>query len=335
MKRAILGALVLTALASASSAVAAPEDDARSRAAQAYKRGVAAHDRGDLQTAARELALADAIAPNPVALRAALDAAIDADDPALGAELIERARRAPASGPLAASLEAAKKKFAGRAGRVRVACPEGASCLATIDGTKLVVGATAWTRTGQHTIVVQVDGVAETKLVDVGMAEEVVVSPTPPAPPPAVTPAPAAAPPAVPPASESPPPPPPKATVEPAPEMDHHKPLSPTLIWVGAGITVAAGAFATVFALQTKGAHEDFVAASCPTRPSSDCDALKDDGEGKQTRTNVMLGVAGATAAVTVLAAVLWTDWRGDHRTGGAFAAPVASGAVAGWSGRF
>ena len=44
----------------------------KARAKEAYDRGVAAHERGDHQRAAEEFARADAIAPSPVALQAAL-----------------------------------------------------------------------------------------------------------------------------------------------------------------------------------------------------------------------------------------------------------------------
>ncbi len=89
-------------------------------AKEAYARGVAAHERGDLALAAREFAAADAFAPSSVALQAALEAAVDADDPVIGGELIERSKRvaSPVPPKLAQSVDAAKKQLGGRAGRV-------------------------------------------------------------------------------------------------------------------------------------------------------------------------------------------------------------------------
>jgi hypothetical protein len=145
----------------------APSADARARAKEAYDRGVDAHNKGDMQRAAHEFAKADALAPSAVALQAALDAAIEADDPALGGELLERSTREKPSGQLAASVGQAKTKFAGRAGRVRVSCPSGSTCLETIDGAPMETTKPAWSRTGQHTVVVQVDGDPQTKLVRV------------------------------------------------------------------------------------------------------------------------------------------------------------------------
>src|SRR5687767_10529928 len=116
-----LSSLLLTSavlLATTGAFAQAPSADARARAKEAYDRGVEAHNKGDMHKAAQEFARADALAPSGVALQAALDAAIEADDPALGGELLERSTREKPSGQLAASVSQAKTKFAGRAGRV-------------------------------------------------------------------------------------------------------------------------------------------------------------------------------------------------------------------------
>src|SRR5580693_6760902 len=68
-----------------------PASTDASRARDAFERGSAAYRLGDYARAAAEYARADALDPNPAALRAALDAATLADDPVLGEELIERA----------------------------------------------------------------------------------------------------------------------------------------------------------------------------------------------------------------------------------------------------
>src|SRR5262249_30308245 len=64
-----------------------PLDAAR----QAYDRGATAFDNKDYATAARELARADDLVPNNVALVTALKAALRADDAVLGMTLAERA----------------------------------------------------------------------------------------------------------------------------------------------------------------------------------------------------------------------------------------------------
>jgi len=113
----------------------APPDRAAARAA--YDRGVAAHARGDLRRAARELATADALAPDPVTLGAALDATVDADDVALGAELLDRSQGRPSTPALRTSIEAARRHFAGRAPAATAATPEpsGTSANAGPNGT--------------------------------------------------------------------------------------------------------------------------------------------------------------------------------------------------------
>ena len=328
--RALVTTAAMAALLTLAPAVlAAPEEDARARAAQAYRRAVAAHDRGDLPTAAREFALADAIAPNPVALRAAVDAAIDADDPALGAELAERANRAPIDGPLAQSLEAAKKRFAGRAGRVRVLCPERATCLATLDGAPLEVTAPQWARTGQHTVVLQIDGVSETRLVTVGATDIVQIAPSPKSPGlPAPAPAPA-------PAPETPPPPP---TSPPAPALASQPPssgLPKVVVLVSGALTLGAGTVALVLAAKTGNTHEDFVASGCEAAAEPNCAGLAEDGRASQTRANVMFAVTGGLALTTAVIGIFFTDWGPPKGRAAAFMSPVPGGALAGWSGRF
>lgn len=91
-------------------------------AKQAYDRGVSAFKRGDEKGAAQEFARADALEPTPVALQAALDAAIEADDLALASVLLERSKRAPATPGLAASITAAHLAF-----RDRLTAPRAAS----------------------------------------------------------------------------------------------------------------------------------------------------------------------------------------------------------------
>src|SRR5690606_20443007 len=116
-------------------------------------------------------------APSPVALMAALDAAVLADDPVLGAELLERSGRAPATPPLTASIDAARAKLGGRAGTVPIACPPGATCASTIDGRAVSSGA-SWVSVGRHTLIVRVDDIAREHVVDVRAGETVVLSPT-------------------------------------------------------------------------------------------------------------------------------------------------------------
>jgi len=70
----------------------------------AYARGTSAYRRGDYAAAAREYAAADALAPNPVALQAAIDATVLGDDPVFGTTLLDRARGEPRTDALLTTM---------------------------------------------------------------------------------------------------------------------------------------------------------------------------------------------------------------------------------------
>jgi hypothetical protein len=287
-------ALVIASFASLVSASAfaqAPSADARARAKEAYDRGVEAHGKGDMQRAAQEFARADALAPTPVALQAALDAAIEADDPVLGSELLERSTRAKPTGALAASVSAARARFAGRAGRVRVQCPSGSTCMATLDGASLETQKPVWAPTGQHTVVVQVDGDAQTKLVRVepeGIADVAGTKTG-------------------------------AASPSPAPANDEPKGggrglrdgLPPIVFYAGVGVTVLLAGATTYFAIDTKNKHDEFDNLGCARANLSDCEDLKDQGQSSQTTTNVGLVLTGVAGVATAVIGAAFTNWKG------------------------
>ena len=311
MKRALASLLLASALLLASRPASA-QDTAHAK--EAYDRGVAAQAKGDFARAAREFALADTLAPSPAALQAALDAAVDGDDPVIGGELLERSKRVtpPIPKTLGQSIDAAKKKLGGRAGRVRVTCPAGATCTATLDGRSFDAKTTAWSTLGPHTLVVQVDGEPQTKGVDVKADETLdfaparnaaaapLPSPSRPQPIPGTTlPAPAVA-----------------VPVTPANEPAHaHRAadsgLPPIVFFVGVGVTVLAGAATTYFMVSAKSKHDDFVSGGCENAPNSGCTGLKNDGESAQTNANVGIGVTAIFAVATVVVGAVFTRWHG------------------------
>jgi hypothetical protein len=335
MRRACLSAAAALSVFATSAALAQTPAE-KARAKEAYDRGVEAHKRGDYQRAAEEFAKADAIAPSAVALQAAVDESMDADDPALGAELIERSARAPATGDLAKSLDAAKRKFAGRAGRLKVGCPEGASCLATLDGAAIAVGKPVWSRSGQHTVVVQVDGEAQTKLVDVKADQVADVTPsaksttpagtqaTPPPPPPAYTPTTTGTP-------TSPTTPPPKG--ERADGTSGRKGLPPIVFWAGAGVTVLLGGASIALAVVTKSKHDEFVSAGCDQAANAGCKDKSDIGETLQILADAGFGATALAGIATIVIGVALTDWGAKTvgTSGTPVVAPVRGGATAGW----
>ena len=297
--RALLFSFLIATTASTLAFAQAPSADARARAKEAYDRGVEAHNKGDMHKAAQEFARADALAPSAVALQAALDAAIEADDPALGAELVERSGREKASGQLAASVNQAKTKFAGKAGRVRVTCPAGSTCLATIDSAPMETTKPTWARTGQHTVVVQVDGDPQTKLVRVEADQIVEVVGTKKDPSAAAT---------------------PTAAVDPStqPKDDTTTPkkrrfedgLPPVFFYGGVGATVIFAAATTYFAIDTSNKHSEFENVGCLRANLAGCEDLKDAGESSQTATNLGIVLTGVAAIGTIVVGVAFTNWK-------------------------
>jgi len=274
---------------------------ARDLASDAYNRGAAAHERGDHATAAREFAQADAIAPDPVTLRVALDAAVLADDPVLGGELVERAAQRPADAQLAEAVRAARERFAGRTGRVRVICPadEGAheppresACTATLDGQSIDAGRPVIARVGRHIVTTRRDGRAEQWAVEVKPDEvaEVVFAAPGPAAPPVDT----------------------RGVSSPAEPGGGY--LSPAWFFVGLGATAIAGGFAIALGVDTAGRHQDFLDAGCAGSAHGDCSALADDGISAQHRANALLGVTAALGAATIAMGILSFAVRGDDR---------------------
>jgi hypothetical protein len=320
-------------VASAASAVAAaallvageaaaqrPGSTDASRARDAFERGSAAYRLGDYARAAAEYARADALDPNPAALRAALDAATLADDPVLGEELIERAEHMPGDAPGARTLDAARARFAHRTGRVVVRCPAGRACLATMDSVAFDPSQPKIVVAGLHTVAVQSDGAPEPHIINVAadaVVEVVARPPAPASPPPSApsSPAPASSPPLL-------------ATPGPAsaPHETRSTGLPPVVFFVALGVTVVAGGVTTWSALDTRSQHATFD-GQCTTHPTASCESLQSQGESAQTRTNVLLAVSGALAVTTATLGLL-VHWGGPRGETIALAANGAGGAL-------
>lgn len=291
MKRSVALALLFGALSLSSSASAA-EPDSKERARAAYDRGLEAHKQGDMHKAAEEFALADSLAPSPVALKAALEAAIEADDPVIGAELLERTKREPMPASLGPRIKEAHKRFRGRAGRIRVGCPTGSSCVAKVDGTSVEIDKVAWMPTGQRNVVVTVDGQMQMKAVEVTSDQVAEYTPEKAA------------------AIEKP-------KAEPSANAEtkstpgfRFKSLPPIYFYVGAGVTLVLAGVTTYFGFDTTSKHGQFVDVGCERAWKSACPGLKSDGESAQSRTNVTLALTLVSAAATTVLGTLFTDWQ-------------------------
>jgi hypothetical protein len=287
------------------------------QAHEAYERGTAAYRRGDYATAAREYAAADALSPSPVALQAALDAALRADDPVVGTTLLERASARPRTGGLDSIVAAAERRFAKLTGHVRFACGARA-CLASIDGAAVDASQSVVVRVGAHTVIVQSDGASATQSVTVGPDETVEVRAPhnpPPAPPPA---APAVAPTSAAPGDRGarPGPSPGNAGAEPpqAPDSEERRGLPRAWFIVGLVATGVAGGAAIASGVDTLDKHSSFVGdcQGAVIASGAHCGQRGVDGQSAQMRTDVLVGVTGGLAAATAVTAlfVRWHDVR-------------------------
>jgi hypothetical protein len=286
---------MLTPVAQAGSGSAADAAEARS----AYSAGTQAYRKGDFTASAREYSRADALAPNDVALQAALESAVLADDVVLGMELLERSRRGPVKKEgLKKAVEAARQKFQDRAGRVHFPCSDTLQCTATIDGVSVDTRSMPWLLVGEHTVVLSIGERSSTLRVTVSPGAILDVSPGDAALPSSAPSASVSAPPA---ASSAP-----IATWDEPPVV--HKGLSPVLFFVGAGATLALAGVTVWSALDAKSQLNGNCASSGPDS------CLSGDDSNAQKRTNTLLGLTSGMAVATALVGILWTNWKGEPK---------------------
>lgn len=88
-------------------------------------------------------------------------------------------------------------------------------------------------------------------------------------------------------------------------------------MWIGAGLTAVAGGVLVWSGLDTLSARDAYVAN--PTESGYN------DGVGRETRTNVLIGVTATLGVATAVGALLFTDWSGRPRTNVARWAPVGA----------
>lgn len=289
----LLALAVGLSIGSTSGAARADEADVK-HAREAYDRGVRAHDAGDDASAARAFAEADGLFPTPASLEGALESSMRADDPALGLELLDRAEGRPLDASLRRTVDAARKRFAGRAGRIRFECRGASRCLVAVDGAAVPSQKQAYVRIGPHAVVLQRDGQRLERLVEVS-SETVVVG------------------------NEESPPKPSPVVVTPAisPVTSEHTSssgISPTWFWVGLGATAALGAFTVASGVDAVNIHDRFEQRGCSPGASgpvsSVCSGIHDDGRGAELRTNVLLGVTGALAVATAAVGIFAVRWK-------------------------
>lgn len=299
----VLGVAATLGSALPAAAQPAPTPADLTNARDAYQRGSAAFEAGRYAEAAVELARADELAPNPVALEAAVKAATLADDPVLAMTLVDRARDRPSTPGLAEATAAAREKFGSRVGRLTVRCRADERCAAQIEGQPAEIGAGRWVRAGDHPVVVSTAGVAEAFVVRVDPGAVVDWAP-PPRPAASYGATPVGVGPVPPrPAVVVPPPASPGAPDEPSAREPSG--ISPTWFWVGVGLTGLGAIGTTVSGADAIDKHDAFWGGD---------DSAREPGQAAQTRTNVLLGVTAAVAVGTAVTGLWLVDWRGRDK---------------------
>jgi hypothetical protein len=308
--------------------------DSAKAAREAYDEASEAYKRRDYEVAATLFGKADAIAPNPVALEQAIRAAVRADKPVLGMDLVRRALKREADGTLLEAAEEGRAAFQDRTGKLQVSC---GSCSVRVDEVAATPGRIQSLEVGWHLVELAGAGEPERRMVQVHARKTTRVSPRgEPASAAAAGQEPAAAKPSAagqepdagePATPEAPPKKPEKSAAAPKAAVDRSTGESPAWFWIGAGTTAAFGLATIVSAVDTGNRHDDYV--KTPTPENADA------GQSAQTRTHAFLGLTAATGVATVFIgalAVRWTD-PATKVTGALH--PTQGGAAATLSGRF
>ena len=105
----------------------------------------------------------------------------------------------------------------------------------------------------------------------------------------------------------------PAPVVNPDRDTGTKKGWSPTVFYVGAGLTAVVGGVLIWSGIDTlNNPGKDKVAEACnaATRQPN-CQDLYDQGRSNQTRTNVLIGATSVVGVATILIGVLATDWSG------------------------
>ncbi|HEX5657415.1 MAG TPA: hypothetical protein VFX59_09470 [Polyangiales bacterium] len=262
------------------------EDTGVVAAANAYAQAQQAELKGDHDRAAELFELADRIAPTPEALRSATRARMAAGQLALAADDAELLLTRDAGEPSRALAEEVLAKARPELTRYTFQCSD--PCTVVVDGSVTMVTPertqVVYLAPGSHALQLGFEGDATHRVKLTGSAGEArtikVARP-------ATT------------ASVS------SARDSDEPVSKPRRGLKPAYFWTGAALTVVAGGLSLWSGLDLMNAKDDF--EKSPTR------AKFDDGESKDTRTSVLLGVTGALAVSTVTLA-FFTNFKPSER---------------------
>jgi tetratricopeptide (TPR) repeat protein len=111
----------------------------------------------------------------------------------------------------------------------------------------------------------------------------------------------------------------------PPPPPEEHRGWSPTIVWIGAGLTAVAAGFSIWSGVDTLNTRDDYL------RSGSKSDF--DDGRAEQRRTNIGWVVTGSLAALTAATALVLVDWK-SSKTGARTRLTAGPGSLE-WTGKF
>ena len=276
-----------------------------------YDRGVRAQAKGEYARAAALFARADDLVPDPIALEAAIRAAVLADDAPLAMSLVQRAGRASMAPRLTIAVGLARRKLGGRAGVLHVRC-EG--CSVRIDGRPVKANLDNWVAVGAHHVDVTVGDALDTREVDVPGGGRVEIAGT----------------------SG-------KVEVEPADIEDVEPPalgatdrrrrtvpdrgVAPTWFWVGVGATALFTGITVASGVDTLDRHAEFIADKPRDKDKGEA------GQSAETRTYVLLGVTCALGIGTAALGAFAVQWDAGAAT--VAVQPAAGGAALSLRGAF
>jgi hypothetical protein len=331
MRRVTAVAVLTLLLAVLESTASAQDARQRQAAAEAYDRGTAAYLEGAYAEAGQWFETAHRMAPAAPALMQAIRAHEHNDNHARAATLALELSRAYRDDKAASEFAAGVlSKNASALLRVEVTCDE--DCKLDLDGKlqeflSFFVGPssshalTATFETGSKTA--SLEGAA-------GETRSIAFEAPPPAPAAALSTEHGA---------------PSGATTE-----SSHRPLSPLYTWIGVGVTGALGIATIISGIDANSGvqgYNDAAAASsaCMMMPGADCtelqskaETLLNEGQSKEARTNVLIGVTAFAAVGTGVIALFLTDWSGtstEHAATSFGLSPLPGGVMSVVKGEF
>ena len=345
---AVVVASIVLAVGSSLSSAQAPEvARQRQAAAQAYDKGTTAYVDQAYEEAASWFETANRLAPAAAALMQAIRAHEKSNNVARAATLALELEDTYPEDPTATSFaQSIVDKHQSALVRVRVTCEE--KCELDLDGKVEERMAFFVTPGTPHQLVASFDRGAQASDVTgaAGETKELTFG----APPPPSTPVAKAG----------------GSWRDPSvKDSGSRPPLSPVVTWIGLGVTVALGAATIYSGIDAVNHVPEYKRATtaldeCKAARTLDCQAqsaaatrLLEKGRGRETRTNILIGVTAGAAVGTGVLAFLFTDWSGDrdrhddtHDThtqraasrswfAGLYVAPVAGGATTVLEGRF